>query len=53
MLQDGDTGDMIFNVKKTISFLSQTATLVPGDIIFTGTYVPLLLKAEGYEETEL
>lgn len=51
--QDGDTGDMIFNVKKTISFLSQTATLVPGDIIFTGTYVPLLLKAELYERTKL
>ncbi len=28
---------MIFNVKKTISFLSKGHTLLPGDIIFTGT----------------
>lgn len=28
---------MIFNVKQTISFLSQGHTLLPGDLIFTGT----------------
>jgi len=28
---------MIFSVKKTISFLSQGTTLLPGDVIFTGT----------------
>ena len=36
-MQDGKTDDMIFNVAKTISFLSQGTTLLPGDIIFTGT----------------
>ena len=35
--QESNTGDMIFNVKKTISFLSQGHTLLPGDLIFTGT----------------
>ncbi|KAI9172025.1 Fumarylacetoacetate hydrolase domain-containing protein 2 [Paramyrothecium foliicola] len=36
-VQDGDTSDMIFNIRKTISFLSQGVTLMPGDLIFTGT----------------
>ncbi|RDA91492.1 hypothetical protein CP533_4569, partial [Ophiocordyceps camponoti-saundersi (nom. inval.)] len=36
-LQDGTTADMIFGVKETIAFLSQGVTLMPGDVIFTGT----------------
>ncbi|TGJ88526.1 hypothetical protein E0Z10_g236 [Xylaria hypoxylon] len=36
-VQESNTADMIFNVKKTISFLSKGHTLLPGDIIFTGT----------------
>lgn len=28
---------MLFSVKKTIAFLSQGTTLLPGDVIFTGT----------------
>lgn len=28
---------MIFNVKQTIAFLSRGTTLLPGDLIFTGT----------------
>jgi len=35
--QDSSTKDMIFGVAKTISFLSQGTTLLPGDLIFTGT----------------
>ncbi|EQB45987.1 fumarylacetoacetate hydrolase [Colletotrichum gloeosporioides Cg-14] len=36
-VQNNNTKDMIFGIKKTISFLSQGTTLLPGDIIFTGT----------------
>lgn len=36
-VQDSSTKDMIFGVAKTISFLSQGTTLLPGDLIFTGT----------------
>ncbi|RYP16508.1 hypothetical protein DL765_005069 [Monosporascus sp. GIB2] len=36
-VQESNTADMIFNVKQTISFLSQGTTLLPGDLIFTGT----------------
>ncbi|KAL6869037.1 hypothetical protein ACO1O0_000360 [Amphichorda felina] len=36
-VQDSSTLDMIFNVRKTIAFLSQGVTLMPGDLIFTGT----------------
>ncbi|KAJ9294763.1 hypothetical protein DTO271G3_6683 [Paecilomyces variotii] len=36
-VQDSTTKDMIFGVAKTVSFLSRDTTLVPGDIIFTGT----------------
>lgn len=37
LLQDDNTSDQVFGVKETISFLSQGATLYPGDLIFTGT----------------
>lgn len=37
MVQESTTKDMIFGVAKLISFLSQGVTLVPGDLIFTGT----------------
>ncbi|KAL8790525.1 MAG: hypothetical protein Q9213_000547 [Squamulea squamosa] len=36
-VQDSSTRDMIFSVAATISFLSQGTTLLPGDLIFTGT----------------
>lgn len=36
-VQDDNTSDMIFGVAKTIAFLSQGTTLLPGDLIFTGT----------------
>ncbi|KAK0657445.1 hypothetical protein B0T16DRAFT_401721 [Cercophora newfieldiana] len=36
-VQQSNTVDMIFSVAKTIAFLSQGHTLLPGDLIFTGT----------------
>lgn len=36
-VQESSTGDMIFDIAKTIAFLSQGTTLLPGDLIFTGT----------------
>lgn len=35
--QDGNTNDLIFSVAELIARLSQTLTLFPGDLIFTGT----------------
>jgi len=37
MLQDGNTDDLIFGIPKLVSYLSQFMTLLPGDIISTGT----------------
>ena len=37
IVQESGTRDMIFGVAKTIAFLSQGTTLLPGDVIFTGT----------------
>ena len=37
VVQEGNTKDMIFSVAATIAWLSRTMTLVPGDIIATGT----------------
>jgi 2-keto-4-pentenoate hydratase/2-oxohepta-3-ene-1,7-dioic acid hydratase in catechol pathway len=37
VVQEGSTKDMIFGVAETIAWLSRTMTLVPGDIIATGT----------------
>ncbi len=37
VVQDGSTKDLIFGVAETVAWLSRTITLVPGDIIATGT----------------
>jgi 2-keto-4-pentenoate hydratase/2-oxohepta-3-ene-1,7-dioic acid hydratase in catechol pathway len=37
LMQDGCVGDMIFDVPQMIAHLSAAMTLLPGDIIFTGT----------------
>lgn len=37
LVQESNTADMIFNVKQAVSFLSKGSTLLPGDVIFTGT----------------
>jgi 2-keto-4-pentenoate hydratase/2-oxohepta-3-ene-1,7-dioic acid hydratase in catechol pathway len=52
-MQDGNTRDLIFDVPAIIEFISQDITLVPGDVIATGTpsgvgyfrEPPILLKA--------
>jgi 2-keto-4-pentenoate hydratase/2-oxohepta-3-ene-1,7-dioic acid hydratase in catechol pathway len=36
-MQDGTTSTLIFGVKKIISFVSEYMTLLPGDVIMTGT----------------
>ena len=36
-MQDGDTGDMIFDVATLVTVLSEAMTLEPGDVIATGT----------------
>lgn len=36
-LQDGNTDDLIFNVEYCVSYISQFMTLLPGDVITTGT----------------
>lgn len=37
VVQNSTTADQIFGVAKTIAFLSQGCSLLPGDLIFTGT----------------
>lgn len=37
ILQDGNTRDFIFNIPYVVSYLSQFMSLMPGDIISTGT----------------
>jgi len=37
MMQDGNTDDFIFNIPQMVSYVSQFMTLLPGDIISTGT----------------
>lgn len=51
MVQDGNTGDMIWGVKELVSYVSQAFTLLPGDVILTGTPagVGLISDGERYE----
>jgi 2-keto-4-pentenoate hydratase/2-oxohepta-3-ene-1,7-dioic acid hydratase in catechol pathway len=37
MMQNSNTGEMIFRVDELIAYISQVTTLEPGDLIFTGT----------------
>jgi len=37
VMQDGNTADMIFRVPFIVSYISEVATLEPGDVILTGT----------------
>jgi 2,4-didehydro-3-deoxy-L-rhamnonate hydrolase len=50
LLQDSNTNDMIFNIPFVISYISQFMTLLPGDVISTGTPagVGLGLKPQRY-----
>jgi 2-keto-4-pentenoate hydratase/2-oxohepta-3-ene-1,7-dioic acid hydratase in catechol pathway len=49
--QDGTTSDMIWGVKELVSYVSQAFTLLPGDIILTGTPsgVGLITEGQRYE----
>ncbi len=37
MMQNSSTSDFIFNIPFVVSYLSQFMTLLPGDVISTGT----------------
>ena len=37
MMQNSNTSDFIFNIQEVVSYISQFMTLLPGDIISTGT----------------
>ena len=37
LMQDGNSGDMHFTIEEQIAYLSQQLTLMPGDVIATGT----------------
>lgn len=37
IMQDGNTDDLIFGLPKLVSYISQFMTLLPGDLISTGT----------------
>ena len=61
VMQSSNTNQMVFGIADLIAFLSQTITLVPGDIISTGTPAgvghartpPEFLKAGDILETEV
>ncbi|MBW7998424.1 MAG: fumarylacetoacetate hydrolase family protein [Candidatus Glassbacteria bacterium] len=37
VMQDSSTAEMVFGVAELVSYLSQTMTLLPGDLLLTGT----------------
>ena len=37
MMQNSNTSDFIFNIQMVVSYISQFMTLLPGDVISTGT----------------
>ena len=61
VLQDGSTSDLIFDVATLISILSEACTLLPGDLLVTGTpsgvgftrKPPIFMKAGDVCEVEV
>jgi 2-keto-4-pentenoate hydratase/2-oxohepta-3-ene-1,7-dioic acid hydratase in catechol pathway len=61
VMQDGNTGDMMFPVARVISILSEVWTLDPGDVVATGTPAgvgharkpPVFMKAGDTIEVEV
>ena len=61
VMQDGNSADMLFEIPTIIAFISEDITLMPGDIISTGTPSgvgifrdpPVLLKAGDVVECEV
>ncbi|GAA1341021.1 fumarylacetoacetate hydrolase family protein [Arthrobacter roseus] len=51
LTQNGNTSDMIWGVKELVSYVSQAFTLLPGDLILTGTPagVGLITDGQRYE----
>ncbi|MCB0167025.1 MAG: fumarylacetoacetate hydrolase family protein, partial [Anaerolineae bacterium] len=37
LMQDSNTGEMIFKIPELIAFITKSSTLNPGDVIITGT----------------
>jgi len=61
IMQEGNSGDMIFDIPFLLEYISETITLLPGDIISTGTpsgvgifkKPPVLLKPGNVVECEI
>jgi 2-keto-4-pentenoate hydratase/2-oxohepta-3-ene-1,7-dioic acid hydratase in catechol pathway len=61
LLQDGNTSDLVFGVRRLIAFSSAVFTLEPGDLILTGTPAgvgyartpPLAMRAGDVVEVEI
>lgn len=49
LVQDGTTADMVFGVTELVSFVSEAFTLLPGDVILTGTPAGVGLVRDGQE----
>ncbi len=49
--QDGNTKDMIFTISELIAYISSFTTLLPGDVILTGTPEGVALMQPGQEIT--
>ncbi|MFC0582658.1 fumarylacetoacetate hydrolase family protein [Micrococcoides hystricis] len=47
LVQDGNTSDMVFGIHQLISYISEAFTLLPGDVILTGTPAGVGLLTEG------
>jgi 2-keto-4-pentenoate hydratase/2-oxohepta-3-ene-1,7-dioic acid hydratase in catechol pathway len=47
VVQDGTTADMVFGVRELVAAVSQAFTLLPGDVIMTGTPAGVGLVTEG------
>ena len=61
VMQQSNTKELIFPIAKLVSYVSQVTTLLPGDLIFTGTpsgigfarKPPVLLKPGDTVEVEI
>ncbi|MGD6980880.1 MULTISPECIES: fumarylacetoacetate hydrolase family protein [Citricoccus] len=49
VMQDDSTGDLVFDARRLVSYLSDIVTLLPGDLILTGTPAGVALARKDAE----
>jgi 2-keto-4-pentenoate hydratase/2-oxohepta-3-ene-1,7-dioic acid hydratase in catechol pathway len=46
VVQQSNTDQLVFKTEKLVSYISQITTLKPGDLIFTGNFIQMIISLD-------